>query len=109
MVRRTLRSARTVSGLVSVNTTVYLPSEQIADVAVDALLAEALLTPKPGLVDAAGRHSHPDMSLALLAASAESLRDPLRQCADAARTMPLGLELRARIGTIGRAGERHML
>jgi triphosphoribosyl-dephospho-CoA synthase len=109
MVRRTLRSARTVSGLVSVNTTVYLPSEQIADVAVDTLLTEALLTPKPGLVDAAGRHSHPDMSLALLVASAESLRDPLRQCADAARAMPLGLELRARIGAIGRAGERHML
>jgi triphosphoribosyl-dephospho-CoA synthase len=109
MVRRTLRSARTVSGLVSVNTTVYLPSEQIADVAVDTLLTEALLTPKPGLVDAAGRHSHPDMSLALLVASSESLRDPLRQCADAARAMPLGLELRARIGAIGRAGERHML
>jgi triphosphoribosyl-dephospho-CoA synthase len=90
-------------------TTVYLPSEQIADAAVEALVAEALLTPKPGLVDAAGRHSHPDMSLALLAASAEALRDPLRQCADAARDMPLGLDLRVRIGAIGRAGERRML
>jgi triphosphoribosyl-dephospho-CoA synthase len=90
-------------------TTVYLSSEQIADAAAEALLTEALLTPKPGLVDAAGRHSHPDMSLALLAASAEALRDPLRQCADAARDMPLELELRVRIGAIGRAGERRML
>ena len=90
-------------------TTVYLASEQIADAAVDALLTEALLTPKPGLVDAAGRHSHPDMSLALLAASAVALREPLRQCADAARNMPLGLDLRVRIGAIGRAGERRML
>jgi triphosphoribosyl-dephospho-CoA synthase len=49
------------------------------------------------------------MSLALLAASAESLRVPLQQCADAAMSMPLGLGLRARLGAIGRAGERHML
>jgi triphosphoribosyl-dephospho-CoA synthase len=90
-------------------TAVSLPSEQIADVAVDAMLTEALLTPKPGLVDASGRHSHPDMSLALLAASADALRDPLRECAKAARSMPLGLDLRARIGAIGRAGERRML
>ena len=86
-----------------------LSADQIADAAVGALLTEALLTPKPGLVDASGQRSHPDMSLALLAASAEALRDPLQQCADAARAMPLGLELRAHIGTIGRAGENRML
>jgi triphosphoribosyl-dephospho-CoA synthase len=49
------------------------------------------------------------MSLALLAASAESLRVPLQRCADAAMSMPLGLGLRGRLGAIGRAGERHML
>ena len=91
------------------NIAVYLPSAQIADTAVGALLAEALLTPKPGLVDASGRHSHPDMSLAQLAASAEALREPLRQCANAARDMPLGLDLRVWIGVIGREGERRML
>ena len=111
MVRRTLRSARTVSGLVNMMTTTrqYLTAERIADAAVDALLAEALLTPKPGLVDASGRHSHPDMSLALLAASADALRDPLRECAEAARSMPSGPGLRECIGAIGRAGERRML
>jgi triphosphoribosyl-dephospho-CoA synthase len=86
-----------------------LSTERIADAAVGALVTEALLTPKPGLVDAAGRHSHPDMCLALLAASADALRNPLQQCADAARSMPLGLDLRARIGAIGRAGECRML
>ncbi|WP_101946905.1 triphosphoribosyl-dephospho-CoA synthase [Mycobacterium sp. 3519A] len=90
-------------------TIVNLSSEQIADTAVDALIAEAVLTPKPGLVDASGRHSHPDMSLAMLTDSALSLREPLRQCADAARTMPLGPDLRMRIGVIGRDGERRML
>jgi triphosphoribosyl-dephospho-CoA synthase len=86
-----------------------LTAERIADAAVGALLAEALLSPKPGLVDASGRHSHPDMSLALLAASTEALRDPLRECAEAARSVTLGLDLRARIGAIGRAGEHRML
>lgn len=113
MVRRTLRSACTVSGLVNAMTTVAacgrLTAERIADAAVDAMLSEALLTPKPGLVDASGRRSHPDMSLALLAISAEALRDPLRQCADAALRIPAGIELRARLGAIGRAAERHML
>jgi triphosphoribosyl-dephospho-CoA synthase len=90
-------------------TTVRLRSDQIADTAVAAMLTESLLTPKPGLVDASGRRSHPDMSLALLAASAQSLRDPLQRCVDAARAMPLGLGLRLRIGAIGRAGERRML
>jgi triphosphoribosyl-dephospho-CoA synthase len=116
MVRRTLRSARTVSGLVSAMTNAanatalrQLSAERIADAAVGALFTEALLTPKPGLVDASAQHSHPDMTLALLATSAGALRDPLQQCADAERAMPLGLELRAHIGAIGRAGERSML
>jgi triphosphoribosyl-dephospho-CoA synthase len=85
-----------------------LSAERIADVAVHSLLTEALLTPKPGLVDASARRSHPDMSLTLLAASAEALRDPLRECVDAARSTPLGLDLRERIGVIGRAGEQRM-
>lgn len=116
MVRRALRSARTVPGLVSAMTNAVtatalrqLSAERIADAAVGALLTEALLTPKPGLVDGSAQHSHPDMNLALLAVSAEALRDPLRECADAARSMSLGLDLRVRIGAIGRAGERRML
>jgi triphosphoribosyl-dephospho-CoA synthase len=86
-----------------------LSAAQIAAAAVAALHTEAQLTPKPGLVDRRGNRSHPDMSLALLAVSAESLRGPLRQCAEAARAIPLGVGLRARIGAIGRTGEQRML
>jgi triphosphoribosyl-dephospho-CoA synthase len=82
---------------------------RIADAGVRALRAEARLTPKPGLVDERGGASHPDMSVALLLASADELREPLRQCAEAALAMPLGSELRAHLGRIGRAGERLML
>lgn len=112
MVRRPLRSACTVSELVNMMTNAALrslPAERIADAAVGALITEALLTPKPGLVDGSGPRTHPDMNVALLAASAEALRDPLRECAEAAVTMPLGPQLRARIGAIGRAGEQRML
>jgi triphosphoribosyl-dephospho-CoA synthase len=84
-------------------------SADIADVAVCALHAEAQLTPKPGLVDRYGNQSHPDMSLALLATSAESLRGPLRRCVEAARALALGPGLRAHLGVIGRSGEKQML
>jgi triphosphoribosyl-dephospho-CoA synthase len=47
--------------------------------------------------------------MAMLHASAEALREPLRQCAEAARTLPLGRDLRALLGEIGRAAERRML
>jgi triphosphoribosyl-dephospho-CoA synthase len=86
-----------------------LSVEQIADAAVAALHAEAQLTPKPGLVDRRGNRTHPDMSLRLLAVSAEALREPLRDCAEAARSIALGPALRAEIGVIGRAGEQRML
>ena len=46
----------------------------IADKAVNALLREARLTPKPGLVDSANNGAHKDMDLTLLEKSAESLR-----------------------------------
>lgn len=86
-----------------------LTPSAIADAAVAALRAEAELTPKPGLVDARGRGAHHDMDLGLLTASAESLRDAFEQCATAAIAYPLGPELRAHIGVIGRAGEQRML
>jgi triphosphoribosyl-dephospho-CoA synthase len=86
-----------------------IPPTRIADAGVWALHTEARLTPKPGLVDERGGASHPDMSVDLLLASADELREPLRQCAEAALTMPLGPDLRARLGRIGRAGERRML
>lgn len=85
-----------------------LPATQIATAAVAALHTEALLTPKPGLVDTHGNASHPDMTVDLLRASADALFGPIRDCAIAARELPVGLALRARLGAIGRAGEHRM-
>jgi triphosphoribosyl-dephospho-CoA synthase len=81
----------------------------IAELAVAALRAEAELTPKPGLVDRRGSGAHTDMDLHMLLRSAEALREGFASCARAAQQMPLGVELRARIGVIGRAAERRML
>jgi len=81
----------------------------IADLAVAAIIAEADLTPKPGLVDQRGSGAHTDMDLAMLHASAESLRVAFAECASAARQSIPGPELRAQLGEIGRDGERAML
>jgi triphosphoribosyl-dephospho-CoA synthase len=74
----------------------------IAEAAVNALGIHARLTPNPGRVDGRGA------SVTLRVASAEALREPLWQCAEAARSLPLGPELRARLGEIGREGERRV-
>lgn len=86
-----------------------LSAARIAAAAVRALRIEAVLTPKPGLVDLRGSASHPDMTVPLLLASADALAEPLRDCVVAARALPVGLDLRARLGAVGRAGEERML
>jgi triphosphoribosyl-dephospho-CoA synthase len=86
-----------------------LTDADIAALAVSAIRSEAELTPKPGLVDRRGSGAHTDMDLAMLQASAEALRDALAECASAARQYPVGPDLRAVIGRIGRAGEAQML
>ncbi len=79
-----------------------IPSVHIAEAAVSALRTATRLTPlRPGLLGGRCGAGHPD-------ASAEALREPLRQCAEAARTLPLGPGLRDRLGAIGRAGERRI-
>ena len=82
---------------------------EIADLAVSAIRAEADLTPKPGLVDQRGSGAHTDMDLAMLHASADSLHSTFAECASTTTQSVIGLDLRARIGVIGRDGERLML
>ena len=93
----------------TLSTTTLLTNTSIAELAVSAVRAEADLTPKPGLVDQRGSGAHTDMDLAMLHASAESLRASFAECALATTQSVLGPELRARLGEIGRAGERAML
>ncbi|MCM1280692.1 MAG: triphosphoribosyl-dephospho-CoA synthase [Alistipes senegalensis] len=84
-------------------------ASQLAGKAVCALLEEARLSPKPGLVDARGRGSHADMDLPLLEASALSLEPFFYEMALAGCScMPEGA-LRRKIGAIGREGEKAMM
>ena len=89
--------------------TTALAADAIADLAVTALHSEADLTPKPGLVDCRGAGAHADMDLAMLHDSAESLRGAFTECAVAAMNSASWLDLRVRLGAIGRSGEETML
>ena len=84
-------------------------AEWLADRAVNALLAEALLTPKPALVDQRGRGAHHDLDLRRLQRSAEALRGSFRAMALKAGAAVPDVRLREKLGEIGREGERRML
>ncbi|WP_306290499.1 triphosphoribosyl-dephospho-CoA synthase, partial [Pseudomonas taiwanensis] len=60
-------------------------ADHLADLAVEALIDEADLSPKPGLVDRRGNGAHHDMTLALMHASALALWPCLRNMAEAAQ------------------------
>ncbi|WP_176510981.1 triphosphoribosyl-dephospho-CoA synthase [Pseudomonas faucium] len=84
--------------------------DHLADLAVESLIDEAELSPKPGLVDRRSSGAHRDMSLPLMHASALALWPCLRQMAEAAEQHgAVGLPLRTALGRIGREGEAQML
>jgi triphosphoribosyl-dephospho-CoA synthase len=80
----------------------------IAGIAVDAMIAEARLTPKPGLVDGRGSGCHADLSLDLMERSARSLRPCFQGMARAATVGHPGPGLRETLAAIGREGEQAM-
>jgi triphosphoribosyl-dephospho-CoA synthase len=82
---------------------------QLADLAVEALIAEALLTPKPALVDLRGSGAHRDLDLNRLLRSARSLHGTFLQMAAFAAGREPDRTLRERLARIGRAGECDML
>jgi triphosphoribosyl-dephospho-CoA synthase len=81
----------------------------LADAAVQALVDEAALTPKPALVDRRGSGAHRDLSLDLLLRSARALHGVFDEIARASKGRDAEPQLRARLGAIGREGERRML
>lgn len=82
----------------------------LADAAVESLIDEVHLTPKPALVDQRGSGAHDDLSLELMVQSAHSLRPMFIEMAQAAYQHHACLQtLREAIGAIGRAGEAAML
>ncbi|MBK5413873.1 triphosphoribosyl-dephospho-CoA synthase [Pseudomonas sp. TH31] len=85
-------------------------AERLADLAVDALIDEADLSPKPALVDRRGNGAHTDLHLGLMHASALSLWPAFKEMAEAAIEFgDVGLPLREALGRIGREGEHAML
>ncbi|MGR4039951.1 triphosphoribosyl-dephospho-CoA synthase [Pseudomonas sp. 910_21] len=85
-------------------------AERLADLAVDALIDEADLSPKPALVDRRGNGAHSDLHLGLMHASALSLWPAFKEMAEAALEFgEVGLPLREALGRIGREGEQAML
>jgi triphosphoribosyl-dephospho-CoA synthase len=83
-------------------------SARLAALAREALVAEAELTPKPGLVDRRGSGAHNDLSLDLMRLSAEVLEPFFAAMAEISQTYPLGPELRIHLGAAGREAERAM-
>lgn len=83
---------------------VYLSSHAVA-----ALIDEARLSPKPGLVDSRGPGAHQDLSLTLMERSAHSLRPTFYRLALHSWLRPADVALRQEIGRLGRLGEQQMM
>jgi triphosphoribosyl-dephospho-CoA synthase len=84
-------------------------ASHLADRAVEALIAEALLTPKPALVDQRGSGAHRDLDLSRVLRSARALHGAFLQMAVVAGGREPDRTLRERLALIGRAGEADML
>jgi triphosphoribosyl-dephospho-CoA synthase len=82
---------------------------QLADLAIEALIAEAMLTPKPALVDRRGSGAHRDLDLTRLLRSARSLHRAFLEMATLAEGRQPDQALREELALLGRAGERGML
>jgi triphosphoribosyl-dephospho-CoA synthase len=82
---------------------------RLATLGREALIAEAELTPKPGLVDRRGAGSHTDLSLAMMKASAFAIEPYFCGMAAVSRGTHPSQRLRERLAVIGRNAERAML
>jgi triphosphoribosyl-dephospho-CoA synthase len=84
-------------------------ASRVAGFATRALIDEANLTPKPGLVDCRGGGAHADMTLEIMHSSAFSLFSTFRLIAQIAERRDPSRRLREQVGAAGRDGERRML
>jgi triphosphoribosyl-dephospho-CoA synthase len=83
-------------------------AHRLARLACRALIAEAELTPKPGLVDRRGSGSHTDISLPAMRRSAFAIEPYFREMAQISTGATPCLGLRESLGAIGRKAERAM-
>src|SRR6202451_1082950 len=81
----------------------------LASLACQALIAEAELTPKPGLVDRRGTGAHSDLSLAIMRRSALTIEPYLFEMALISVGNYSSQPLREQLAVIGREAEHAML
>lgn len=82
----------------------------LAHLAVSAIVEEAQLSPKPGLVDSRGSGAHTDLTLSLMLRSAHALAPSFVAMASAGLgAASIGYDLRERLGAMGREAESAML
>ena len=84
-------------------------ARRLARLARQVLIAEAELTPKPGLVDRRGCGAHTDLSLEIMRRSAVAIEPYFVQMALASRGGQPSQSIRERLALIGRQAERAML
>jgi triphosphoribosyl-dephospho-CoA synthase len=84
-------------------------AEHLAELARQALVAEAELTPKPGLVDRRGAGAHSDLSLDLMRRSASAIAPYFEAMGATAQFMSFDQALRTEVAAIGRVAESAML
>ena len=88
---------------------IQVQSARLAGLGREALVAEAELTPKPGLVDRRGAGSHTDLSLAIMKASAFAIEPYFCEMSTVSRGTHPSQPLREQLAVIGRNAERAML
>jgi triphosphoribosyl-dephospho-CoA synthase len=84
-------------------------SLRLADFAVAVLIEEAVLTPKPALVDTRGSGAHSDLDLGKLIRSARALHSAFFEMAMHSEARVPDQELREELAILGRSGEVQML
>src|SRR5580704_8589302 len=83
-------------------------AKHLAGLARQALIAEAELTPKPGLVDRRGSGVHSDLSLSILRSSAFAIEPYFSAMATIPPGTPASQPLREWLAVVGREAERAM-
>jgi triphosphoribosyl-dephospho-CoA synthase len=84
-------------------------AEWMAALARQAMIAEAELTPKPGLVDRRGAGAHADLSLAVMRRSALAIELYFYEMAFVSKGARPSQQMREHLAMIGRDAERAML
>jgi triphosphoribosyl-dephospho-CoA synthase len=84
------------------------PAAWLASLARQALVTEAELTPKPGLVDRRGAGAHSDLSLTIMQLSARAIEPYFHEMALISAGARPTQEIREQLAAIGRNAERAM-